>query len=70
MSIFSEKRGQIRRSVLCVIGLLEVSLQQSLLVLTNSALLRPPYGEHPHASLLVLSESNPLRWALIRLRIT
>jgi hypothetical protein len=29
MSIFSEKRGQIRRSVLCVVGLLEVSLQQS-----------------------------------------
>ena len=27
-------------------------------------------SEYPHASLLVLSESNPLCWALIRLRLT
>ena len=70
-----KKRKQLAPFPLCFLvqgirrdkSLLEVTLQQALLVLTNSALLRPPDGEHPHASLLVLSESNPLRWALIRL---
>ena len=52
-------------------GLLEATVQQTLLVRTSFiffASLRK--HESSVIPLLVRSESNPLRWALIRLRLT